>query len=197
MKRAFDIVTAAAALAILAPLLLVLGLLVRLRMGRPVFFCQTRVGQDGRDFRLFKFRTMTTAAGAEHGTFDAGQTRRVTPLGRVLRKTKLDELPQLWNVLRGDMSMVGPRPEVRSWVAVYPERWQRVLRVKPGITDPASIYFRNEEDLLARSANPDALYRTEILPRKLAFYEEYVQNPSLLNDVGILLRTVTALWRGR
>ncbi len=142
---------------------------------------------------LFKFRTMTVRKGTEQGSFDAGSAARVTRVGAFLRKTKLDELPQLWNVLKGDMSLVGPRPEVRKWVEAYPERWARVLTVRPGITDPASIEFRNEEDILAASPDPERTYREVILPRKLDLYEEYVRTRSFWGDVGILLKTVWAV----
>jgi len=131
--------------------------------------------------------------GADGGAFDAGDTSRVTAVGRVLRKTKLDELPQLWNVLKGDMSLVGPRPEVRKWVEAYPERWAKVLSVRPGITDPASIEFRNEEELLAQAGDPEAYYRDVILPRKLDLYEEYVAKRSLGGDISIMFKTVFAV----
>jgi lipopolysaccharide/colanic/teichoic acid biosynthesis glycosyltransferase len=117
----------------------------------------------------------------------------VTGVGRFLRKTKLDELPQLWNVLFGEMSLVGPRPEVRAWVGAYPERWAVVHRVRPGITDPASIEFRNEEELLSVAVNPDAYYRDVILPRKLDLYEEYIRSRTLSGDIGIVFRTVAAV----
>jgi lipopolysaccharide/colanic/teichoic acid biosynthesis glycosyltransferase len=117
----------------------------------------------------------------------------VTRVGKLLRKTKLDELPQLWNVLVGDMSLVGPRPEVRKWVEAYPDRWSKVLAVRPGITDPASIEFRNEEELLAAAPDPKTCYRDVILPRKLDLYEEYVETRSFWGDVGILLKTVWAV----
>ena len=196
-KRLFDILVSTLGLLVMAPALAVLAVLVTALNGRPVLFRQRRVGRGGREFALYKFRTMTVAPGAEAGSFDAGSVARVTPLGRFLRKTKLDELPQLWSVLRGDMSLVGPRPEVRKWVDVYPERWRYVHMVRPGITDPASIAYRNEEAILANAANPEEAYRHEILPRKLSLYEEYVRSHTLLGDVRILARTAGALLRGR
>lgn len=126
-------------------------------------------------------------------TFDAGDKSRITKSGFFLRKTKLDELPQLWNVLIGDMSLVGPRPEVRKWVDVYPERWTKVLTVKPGITDPASIYYRNEEELLAKAADPEAYYRDHILPHKLDLYEEYVMTRSFCGDIYLILKTILSI----
>jgi lipopolysaccharide/colanic/teichoic acid biosynthesis glycosyltransferase len=193
LKRAFDIIFALAGLVALAPFLLLISLAIRVSSGPPVFFRQQRVGLLGRDFMLWKFRTMTTLRGAEKGAFEPGSTRRVTGIGRWLRKTKMDELPQLWNVVRGDMSLVGPRPEVRRWVEAYPERWAFVHTVRPGITDPASIRFRSEEDLLASAADPERMYREEILPQKLAIYEEYVRTRTFWGDVKIILSTIAAL----
>ena len=162
MKRVFDISTVCLCLVALLPVMALLALAVLLWTGFPVFFRQRRVGRGGREFYLIKFRTMTVLKAVEQGAFDAGNTSRVTQVGRLLRKTKLDELPQLWNVLVGDMSLVGPRPEVRKWVEVYPERWARVHTIRPGITDPASIEFRNEEEILAAAENPEATYREVI-----------------------------------
>jgi lipopolysaccharide/colanic/teichoic acid biosynthesis glycosyltransferase len=193
MKRLFDLAGALAGLLILCPLLLALGAAIWITSGLPAFFRQSRVGRRGRDFRLLKFRSMTVLEGAEQGRFDAGTRRRVTPIGRFLRKTKLDELPQLWNVFRGDMSLVGPRPEVRKWVEAYPKRWAFVHTVRPGITDPASIRFRNEEEVLAQSPDPEATYRDVILPQKLSLYEEYVRTRSFGGDIRILLQTVLAV----
>lgn len=172
------------------PLFVILAFAVVIDTGFPVFFLQKRVGLYGRPFYIYKFRTMTLQKDASQGSFDAGDSRRVTPVGRVLRRTKLDELPQLWNVLRGDMSLVGPRPEVQKWVDVYPERWSRVLSLRPGITDNASLEFRNEEELLAASSNPEKTYSDEVLPRKLDLYEDYVQNHSLAGDIRIIFRTI-------
>lgn len=136
---------------------------------------------------------MAVSAGAEQGWFDAGSVARVTRFGRFLRKTKLDELPQLWNVLKGDMSLIGPRPEVRKWVEADPERWARVLAIRPGITDPASIEFRNEEEILASSQDPELMYRKVVLPRKLDYYEEYSAKQTFFGDVFIFLKTIWAI----
>ena len=193
MKRLFDFVCASAGLILLAPLFLILGAVVGIASGRPICFCQTRVGRQGRDFTLLKVRSMSVLKSAERGSFEAGNTCRITPVGRFLRATKLDELPQLWNVIKGDMSLVGPRPEVRQWVAVYPERWSRVLTVRPGITDPASIVYRDEEVILARSPDPERCYREEVLPHKLELYEDYVRSRTFLGDVAILLKTLLAV----
>jgi lipopolysaccharide/colanic/teichoic acid biosynthesis glycosyltransferase len=170
--------------------------LIRTLDGPPVLFRHARIGKAGRSFELLKFRTMAVAAGAEKGSFDLGSSSRVTRLGALLRRTKLDELPQLWNVLKGEMSLVGPRPEVPRWVEAYPERWARVLTIRPGITDPASIEFRNEEAILAAASDPEATYRDVVLPRKLDLYERYVTERSFRGDLGILARTLSAVVRG-
>jgi lipopolysaccharide/colanic/teichoic acid biosynthesis glycosyltransferase len=193
MKRILDIVGALTGGVLLSPLLAVVWMAVVLESGRPGLFRQRRMGRRGSEFTLYKFRTMTVQRGTERGSFDAGSSARVTRVGKLLRKTKLDEFPQLWNVLVGDMSLVGPRPEVRKWVEAYPDRWAKVLAVRPGITDPASIEFRNEEELLAAAPNPETYYRKVILPRKLDLYEEYVETRSFWGDVGILLKTVWAV----
>ena len=196
LKRACDLVLALVALCLALPVLGVVAAAILMIEGPPVFFRQVRVGLGGRDFVLLKFRTMTVSAGAGTGGFDAGDAARVTRLGGFLRRTKLDELPQLWNVVRGEMSLVGPRPEVREWVSAFPERWARVLTVRPGITDPASIEFRNEEDILAAASQPEAAYRDEVLPRKLDLYEQYVATHSSWGDIRILARTVWAVLKG-
>lgn len=193
MKRLLDIVVAAAGLLVLSPLLLLLAVLVAATSPGGPFFRQLRVGRDRRPFRVVKFRSMSVRRGTEEGSFDAGDTARVTTVGRLLRRTKLDELPQLWNVLVGDMSLVGPRPEIPAWTEVHRERWDVVLSVRPGITDPASIEFRDEESILAASADPEACYRDEILPRKLALSEAYVRDRSLAGDLAVVLRTLAAI----
>ncbi len=193
MKRALDIIVSATGLLLLLPLLLILALLVRLTSNGPALFRQQRVGLGGKPFTMLKFRSMTVRDDAQKGSFDAGDDTRVTRIGRFLRKTKLDELPQLWNVMKGDMSIVGPRPEVPKWTEVYPKRWEKVLQVRPGITDPASIEFRNEEELLAASDDPEATYRNTILPRKLELYEQYIADNTAWTDASILLRTMLAV----
>ncbi|MGE3819312.1 MAG: sugar transferase [Isosphaeraceae bacterium] len=193
LKRVFDVAASTVALGLSAPLLVSVYLAVRLGSPGPGLFRQTRVGHEGRDFLLYKFRTMTVRPGAESGSFDAGDGRRVTRVGRVLRASKIDELPQFWNVLRGDMSVVGPRPEVRKWVECYPDRWAFVHQVKPGMTDPAAIVYRDEERLLAAEDDPEAAYRDRILPHKLSLYEDYVRRQSFLGDLVILGRTLLAV----
>jgi len=193
MKRIFDFTCSLALTALLLPFFLLIALFIVVDTGFPIFFVQQRVGKGGKQFKMFKFRTMTVLKEASHGSFDAGNSSRVTRAGKILRKTKLDELPQLLNVFSGKMSFVGPRPEVQKWVDAYPERWATVHSVKPGITDNASIEFRNEEEILAASSEPLVAYRNEILPRKLDMYEDYVKNRSFLKDVGILFKTFTSV----
>lgn len=192
-KRIFDILTSFFGIIIISPILIIVAFFIKLQMPGPVFFIQTRIGKEGKEFRLLKFRTMRVKPKTSEGSFDAGDQSRITPFGKILRKTKLDELPQLINVLKGDMSLVGPRPEVRKWTAVYPERWAIVLQVKPGITDNASIEFRNEEELLAQSSNPEETYRDIILPRKLELYIDYVHHQSFFGDLMIILRTIQTI----
>jgi len=196
LKLLFDFVIAWLGLMILLPAIFAITVIVRLGSPGPVLFRQIRVGRGGRDFVLLKFRTMTSRSGSEKGDFDAGDGSRVTKFGRFLRATKLDELPQLWNVIRGDMALVGPRPEVRKWVEVNPERWAIVHEVRPGITDPAAIVYRDEEKILANVAEPELFYREQILPRKLDLYVEYVKARTFWGDVKILGRTGIALVTG-
>ena len=190
LKRIFDFTVSLVSLFLLSPFFILIMAGIIIFDGRPVLFRQMRVGVNGSGFMLNKFRTMRVIRGAASGTFDAGDTSRITKIGAFLRKTKLDELPQLWNVFKGDMSLVGPRPEVRKWVDAYPERWAKVLTVKPGITDPASIYYRNEEELLAQADDPVACYRDQILPHKLDLYEEYVRTRTFLGDIFLIFKTI-------
>lgn len=197
LKTVFDYVTAVIGLVVLSPLLLITGLLIRILMPGRVFFVQQRVGKEGKEIGVIKFRTMEEASGTEGGDIHIGDYSRVTPLGKILRRTKIDELPQLINVLRGEMSVVGPRPEVRKWTSVYPDLWAVVHRVKPGVTDSASVEFVNEEKILAASPDPERTYREEILPRKLELYVSYVNNHSFAGDLRIILHTIKAVITGR
>ena len=188
-----DSVLSACGLILFLPVITVVTVMVRLHSSGPAVFRQLRVGQKGCSFILLKFRTMSVQQDAEKGSFDAGSAARVTRVGAFLRKTKFDELPQLWNVLKGDMSLVGPRPEVRKWVDAYPERWAKVLMIRPGMTDPASIYYRNEEELLAHVDDPEAYYRDHILPHKLDLYEEYVRSKSFWGDIYLIFKTILSV----
>ncbi len=193
IKRIFDILASFFGIIIISPILLIVALFIKLSMPGPIFFIQTRIGKGGEEFRLLKLRTMLVKPKTSEGSFDAGDQSRITALGKILRKTKLDEIPQLINVFKGDMSLVGPRPEVRKWTAVYPEQWAIVHQVLPGITDNASIEFRNEEELLVQSSNPEETYRDVILPRKLELYINYVNHHSFLGDLMIILRTIQTI----
>ena len=194
LKRTLDIVASALGLALLWPLLLAIALLIKLDSAGPVFFRQVRVGRHGNPFRIFKFRTMSHVQAAGAPQLTVGPDARITRIGHWLRRTKLDELPQLIDVLRGSMSLVGPRPEVPHYVEQYPAASrERVLSVRPGITDFASVHYRNESDLLARAADPEREYLDVILPSKLRYAMHYVDNVSLADDLrvlGLTLRTV-------
>lgn len=159
-------------------------------MPGPVYFRQQRIGKGGHAFNLIKFRTMFVTSSKNTDTFEPGDSSRISLFGNILRKTKLDELPQLINVLAGDMSIVGPRPEVKQWTEVYPEKWKIVHSVKPGITDNASIEFRNEEELLSQSKDPEETYKQLVLPKKLELYIDYVNNHSFWDDIRIILSTL-------
>lgn len=190
MKRTFDLICSVTLITVLAVPLLIISIFIKITMPGPVFFIQERVGWHGNIFKLIKFRTMKVAMGKGMGSFDAGDSSRITPLGGILRKTKIDELPQLFNVLAGNMSIVGPRPEVKIWTEVYPEQWKIVHLIKPGVTDEASIIFRNEEEILRKSLNPNETYKNQILPQKLELYIKYVYHQSFFGDLKIILRTI-------
>lgn len=194
LKRGFDIVVSASALVILSPLIIVVAVAVTTTSPGGVLFRQTRVGRHSAPFTIFKFRSMSVPTTGRSTEFTPGQTSRITTIGRILRKTKIDELPQLWNVFVGDMSIVGPRPEVPAWTKVYPVRWEIVLSVRPGITDSASIVFRDEEEILAAAADPEACYRKEILPRKLDLATQYATHHTFAGDIMIILRTLLAVF---
>lgn len=192
-KRLFDLLGAALGLLLLAPLLLLVALWVKLDSPGPVFFRQERVGRYGRPFRIHKFRTMRQ--GASGLALTVGEDSRITRAGRWLRRTRLDELPQLIDVLVGDMSLVGPRPEVPRYVAHYPPALrERALAVRPGITDPASLDYIDEAALLARAADPEREYIEVILPAKLQRAADYAERASLATDLALLWRTLRVLW---
>lgn len=195
-KRLFDLLASALGLIVLAPLLLCIALAIKFDSQGPVFFRQERVGRAGKLFAIHKFRTMR--AGAEHQgpLVTVGRDARVTRIGTVLRKYKLDELPQLIDVLYGDMSLVGPRPEVPRYVAQYPvDIRSLVLSVRPGITDRASIEYKDENEILDLAEDPQYAYVHEVLPTKLRYYVEYVQTRSFWGDVMLIVATFRALLR--
>jgi lipopolysaccharide/colanic/teichoic acid biosynthesis glycosyltransferase len=187
-QRTFDMMCAAAGLLLLAPVLAAMALVILLSDGRPVLFSQTRTGQYGSQFRIWKFRTMRAGA-AGRGITAAGDNR-VTPTGALMRKFKLDELPQLFNVLRGDMSLVGPRPEVPEYVDERSRIWQAVLQVPPGITDVATLVYRNEEALLGGAGDPDRFYRETLLPAKLCLSLAYMSTRSWWRDLRLIWLTI-------
>lgn len=192
-KRILDVSCAVGGLVLLAPLFLVVTVLLKLTSSRPVLFRQPRVGRKGRIFLLVKFRSMVDASGSDGPSITVLGDSRVTRLGAWLRRFKIDELPQLWNVLRGEMSLVGPRPEVEPYVAEYTHKQRRVLEVRPGITDPASIAYRHEEKLLAVHPDPEGFYRTTVLPHKLSLNLEYIENISFRRDVSLILKTLRSI----
>ena len=185
MKRVFDLIVSSLGLLILSPLLLVLAIWVKCDSPGPIFYRQLRVGRGNQDFWLFKFRSMQVEADKTGLITIGGHDPRVTRSGYYIRKYKLDELPQLINVFRGDMSLVGPRPEVRKYVNLYTSEQLKVLQVRPGITDPASIRYRNENELLA--------HREVIMPDKLKINLKYIANISFKNDLQIILHTFFAI----
>ncbi|MFZ5587093.1 MAG: sugar transferase [Thermodesulfobacteriota bacterium] len=194
LPRPLEAVIALAALACLTPLLLVIALLVRATSPGPALFCQVRVGRSGRPFTLLKFRSMRQTCGGPEVTC-AGDAR-VTRIGRLLRKSKLDELPQLWNVVRGDLALVGPRPEVPRYVDLADPLWQKVLRHRPGITDPVTIQLRNEEEVLARCAgDPEQYYVDTLLRMKLMGYAAYLDRRDWLSDLRVLAHSLGAVIR--
>ncbi|MCV2359824.1 sugar transferase [Paucibacter sp. TC2R-5] len=193
-KRLVDVLLSALGLVLLAPLLLAIALWIKLDSPGPVLFRQARVGRRGRLFSIHKFRTMRPDAPSLGPQITIGADPRVTRAGQVLRRSKLDELPQLWDVFRGAMSLVGPRPEVPRYVALYPvDIAELVLSVRPGITDLASIEYRDESRLLAEAADPEACYVEQVMPAKLALAARYVQTRSFSGDLTLLLRTVKAI----
>lgn len=190
-KRGFDLVVAALLLIVLSPVLVTIAVLIQLRDGSPVLFRQERVGRHGAPFRVLKFRTMRPSPGAQ---VTIQGDSRITGLGRWLRAHRLDELPQLINVLKGEMSLVGPRPELAKYVGLFPEEYRQILTLRPGITGPASVEFRNESELLAAYPDPERAYVEVILPQKIALALDYLRERSMLIDLKILGRTLRAFW---
>jgi len=194
IKRLFDVVCSALGLLVLAPLLLLAAVWIKLDSPGPALFRQTRVGRFGVPFTIHKFRTMRVEPGA---ALTVGADPRITRSGQVLRQTKLDELPQLWDVLRGAMSLVGPRPELPRYVELYPaDMRERVLAVRPGITDPASLAFSHEAELLAAAADPEREYREVVMPAKLKLSADYAAHASLATDLRLILATLARVARG-
>ena len=195
MKRFLDFSCSLLALIVLAPLWLLIALAIVLESRGGVLYRQSRVGRDDRDFTLYKFRTMRTGSDKKGLLTVGDRDSRVTKVGYFLRKYKLDEFPQLFNIIKGDMSIVGPRPEVRKYVDLYTPEQRQVLTVRPGLTDYASIRYVHESEILARSDNPEQTYIDEVMPAKLALNLEYIQHQSLKEDFKLIFQTFAAIVR--
>lgn len=194
MIRFFDLLLSFLGLILLSPLFLVLSIFIVVNSKGGIFFLQTRVGKNNHDFRLIKFRTMYSGAEWEGSLTIGNKDKRITGTGAFLRKYKMDELPQLINVLAGDMSMVGPRPEVRKYVELYTEEQRKVLMVKPGITDYASMEYINENEILDRSSDPERSYIQQVMPAKLELNLKYLRNPGLKSYFIIIGKTITHIF---
>ena len=195
MIRFFDFILSLVGLVVLAPIFIILAIWIKIDSKGPVFYKQVRVGQNGIDFGLFKFRSMVVDADKKGLITVGGRDPRITRSGYFIRKYKLDELPQLINVLVGDMSLVGPRPEVRKYVDLYTDEQQKVLSVKPGITDYASIEYMDENEILGKSSDPEKTYIEEIMPEKIKYNMKYIQNKNLFEYFKIILSTVLKIVR--
>ncbi len=193
-KRVFDVVVSAVILLILSPLLLVLALAVKLDSPGPVFYKQTRVGRYNKDFKIYKFRTMVQDADKIGPPLTMGKDPRITHVGSIIRKLRLDEFSQLLNVLNGTMSLVGPRPEVRRYVDAYTPEDMATLLIRPGITAPSSIAFKDEDRLLKRGGDPEKIYKEKILPPKMKLNLNYMKDISVGNDIKIMFQTVAAVF---
>ncbi len=197
MKRTFDMIASGLGLIVLSPLFLILAIWIKLDSKGPVFYRQVRVGRNNKDFRIFKFRSMRVGSDKGSLVTIGGRDPRVTRSGYWIRKFKLDELPQLINVFIGDMSLVGPRPEVRHYVDYWTDEQMHVLDVRPGITDPASIKFRNENELMEKAEDPEKYYIEVIMQEKLKLYLEYVGNHSFLGDIVLIFKTFWVIVKER
>lgn len=197
MKRLFDILASGFGLLVLSPILIVVAIWIKLDSKGPVFYRQVRVGRHNKDFRIYKFRSMRVGSDKGSLVTIGGRDPRITKSGYFIRKFKIDELPQLINVFVGDMSLVGPRPEVRHYVNYWTPEQMHVLDVRPGITDPASIRFRNENELLAKAEDPERYYIDVIMQEKIKLYLEYVENTSFWCDVKLILQTFWVIVKDR
>ena len=197
MKRLFDVIASGFGLIVLSPLFIILAIWIKLDSKGPVFYRQVRVGYKNKDFRIFKFRSMRVGADKGSLVTIGGHDPRVTRSGYFIRKFKFDELPQLINVFLGDMSLVGPRPEVRHYVDYWTPEQMHVLDVRPGITDPASIKFRNENDLMEKAEDPEKYYIEVIMQEKIKLYLEYVEKHSFFYDLGLIFKTFWVIVKER
>lgn len=189
-KRVFDFFAAGIGSVILAPLFLIIAIAVKCSSRGPVFYKQERVGKEFQPFTMYKFRSMVVNDADQHHLVTAQGDQRITSIGRFLRRYKLDELPQLLNVITGDMSLVGPRPEVMRYIQHYKKEYEFILSIKPGITDNAAIAFRNEEEILSQYKDSETAYIEKIMPKKMALYKKYIQKQTFLNDIGLILKTI-------
>lgn len=189
-KRAFDFTTSTIGCILISPILLIIALLIKLTSKGPILFKQKRVGRYGKEFNILKFRTMVVDAEKLGKQITVGNDSRITKVGSFLRKYKLDELPQLINVIKGDMSLVGPRPEVPKYVNLYSDKQRKVLEVRPGITDYASIEYRDENTILGKVDNPEEYYVNVIMPHKIDLNMKYIENNNVLIDIGIIFKTI-------
>ena len=189
-KRVFDIVLSLCGLLLLSPLFIITAVLIKVTSKGDIFYIQKRVGQGFKEFDLYKFRSMKNEKGLQITSKD---DPRITKVGKFIRKTKIDELPQLLNVLKGDMSLVGPRPEVKKYVELFQEDYKKILSIKPGITDLAAIEYRNEEEILSSYHDKERAYIETILPTKIELYYKYIKNISFFNDIIIILKTLKVI----
>jgi lipopolysaccharide/colanic/teichoic acid biosynthesis glycosyltransferase len=189
-KRIFDLVLSIPSLIILSPVYLLSAILIKLDTPGPILFSQDRIGQNGKPFRLYKFRTMVKDAAKIGPPVTTADDPRITRTGRLLRKFKVDEMLQVMNIVKGDMSVIGPRPEVKKYIDIFAEEYKDILKIKPGMTDYALIAFRNEEDILSRFQNVEEGYIKEVMPKKIKLYRQYLSEMSLRTDIKIFFQTI-------
>ena len=193
-KRFFDVFIASSGLIVLSPLLICTAVIIKLSSKGPVFFLQTRIGKNLKPFKLYKFRSMNKDAAAKGPKFTTSTDYRITKVGHFIRKYKIDELPQLINVLKGDIAIVGPRPLVRDQINISKVDFKNILDIRPGITDFSAIEFINEEALLDKQENPDIFYKESLMPQKLKLYQKYKEDMSFMKDLKIILRTIVKVF---
>ncbi len=194
MKRFTDIFLSCFALFYLFPFMVITAILIKLDSKGPVFFIQKRIGKDMKPFWLIKFRTMATIPEKEAKEFEPGDKSRITKIGRILRKTKIDELPELINILKGDMSIIGPRPEVETYVNFFYDDFKEIMKIRPGLSDRASVKYRDEEKILALAHDPENYYLEKILPDKIRLAKEYVSDITFQKDISIIIETLKSLF---
>jgi lipopolysaccharide/colanic/teichoic acid biosynthesis glycosyltransferase len=190
VKRIFDLIFSLVGLVVCFPIIIIVAVLIKLDSKGPVFFRQERVGKNFKSFRMYKFRTMKNDAGGNGPMITVGGDSRITRIGRFLRKHKIDELPQLFNVLKGEMSFVGPRPEVKEYVHLYKSDYKKLLSIRPGITDPASLKYSDEENVLALSVDWEEEYKKRILPGKINLSLHYIENHNIMTDFKLIVKTI-------